>query len=163
MFVESPSAEPSRRGCPTAVTAIATRRARWRRRPWAPTTDGCSLAAARTTSRTPQTDADALPLSDMRVADFTAFWAGPGGHPGAGALGADVIKVEGVRRPDGMRFAGGTPATWDQWWEWGPVFLCSNTNKRGISIELEHAARTAGSRLDLIAQAISSSRTSRRG
>ena len=52
------------------------------------------------------------------------------------SLGADVVKVEGVRRPDGMRFAGGRPPTWDQWWEWGPVFLCSNTNKRGVSIEL---------------------------
>jgi crotonobetainyl-CoA:carnitine CoA-transferase CaiB-like acyl-CoA transferase len=52
------------------------------------------------------------------------------------ALGADVIKVEGVRRPDGMRFAGGRPPSWDEWWEWGPVFQCSNTNKRGITLEL---------------------------
>ena len=79
---------------------------------------------------------DALPLSGIRVADFTAFWAGPVATQVLAALGADVIKVEGVRRPDGMRFAGGRPPTWDQWWEWGPVFLCSNTNKRGISIEL---------------------------
>ena len=80
--------------------------------------------------------ADALPLAGIRVADFTAFWAGPVATQVLGSLGADVIKIEGVRRPDGMRFAGGRPPTWDQWWEWGPVFLCSNTNKRGISIEL---------------------------
>ena len=81
-------------------------------------------------------DADALPLSDIRVTDFTAFWAGPVATQLLGALGADVIKVEGVRRPDGMRFSAGRPSTWDQWWEWGPVFLCSNNNKRGISVEL---------------------------
>ncbi|MGV0048123.1 CoA transferase [Mycobacterium colombiense] len=82
------------------------------------------------------TDAGALPLSDVRVTDFTAFWAGPVATQLLGALGADVIKVEGVRRPDGMRFSAGRPPDWDQWWEWGPVFLCSNNNKRGVSIEL---------------------------
>ena len=35
---------------------------------------------------------------------------------------------------------------WDQWWEWGPVFLCSNTNKRGISLELSTPQGRAGSR-----------------
>lgn len=80
--------------------------------------------------------ADALPLSDIRVTDFTAFWAGPVATQLLGALGADVIKIEGVRRPDGMRFAAGRPPDWDQWWEWGAVFLCSNNNKRGVSIEL---------------------------
>jgi crotonobetainyl-CoA:carnitine CoA-transferase CaiB-like acyl-CoA transferase len=94
---------------------------------------------------------DALPLAGIRVADFTAFWAGPVATQMLGTLGADVIKVEGVRRPDGMRFAGGRPSTWDQWWEWGPVFLCSNTNKRGISIELSEP-RGRALALDLIAR-----------
>jgi crotonobetainyl-CoA:carnitine CoA-transferase CaiB-like acyl-CoA transferase len=80
--------------------------------------------------------AEHLPLSDVRVTDFTAFWAGPVATQFLGALGADVIKVEGVRRPDGMRFSAGRPPTWDQWWEWGPVFLCSNSNKRDVSVEL---------------------------
>jgi crotonobetainyl-CoA:carnitine CoA-transferase CaiB-like acyl-CoA transferase len=84
----------------------------------------------------PRGDTDALPLSDIRVTDFTAFWAGPVATQLLGALGADVIKIEGVRRPDGLRLAGGRPPTWDQWWEWGPVFLCSNNNKRGVSVEL---------------------------
>lgn len=91
-----------------------------------------------------------LPLSDIRVTDLTAFWAGPVATQLLGSLGADVIKVEGVRRPDGMRFSAGRPPDWDQWWEWGPVFLCSNNNKRGISLELgTDAGRTIA--LELIA------------
>jgi crotonobetainyl-CoA:carnitine CoA-transferase CaiB-like acyl-CoA transferase len=86
--------------------------------------------------RPPSAGADALPLSDIQIADLTAFWAGPVATQLLGALGADVIKLEGVRRPDGMRFSAGRPPTWDQWWEWGAVFLCSNNNKRGISVEL---------------------------
>ncbi|GAA4537310.1 CoA transferase [Mycobacterium paraffinicum] len=84
----------------------------------------------------PGADNEALPLADTRITDFTAFWAGPVATQLLGALGADVIKVEGVRRPDGMRFSAGRPPSWDQWWEWGPVFLCSNSNKRGVSVEL---------------------------
>jgi crotonobetainyl-CoA:carnitine CoA-transferase CaiB-like acyl-CoA transferase len=93
---------------------------------------------------------DALPLSDIRITDFTAFWAGPVATQFLGALGADVIKLEGVRRPDGMRFSAGRPPDWDQWWEWGPVFLCSNNNKRGVSVELSTDAGRALA-LDLIA------------
>lgn len=93
-------------------------------------------------------DPGALPLSDIRVADLTAFWAGPVATQFLGALGADVVKVEGVRRPDGMRFSAGRPPSWDQWWEWGPVFLCSNNNKRGVSIELgTEAGRTVALKL----------------
>ncbi|OBF57305.1 acyl-CoA hydratase [Mycobacterium sp. 852002-53434_SCH5985345] len=98
----------------------------------------------------PGADNDALPLADTRIADFTAFWAGPVATQLLGALGADVIKVEGVRRPDGMRFSAGRPPTWDQWWEWGPVFLCSNSNKRGVSVELNTDAGRAVA-LELIA------------
>jgi crotonobetainyl-CoA:carnitine CoA-transferase CaiB-like acyl-CoA transferase len=95
-------------------------------------------------------DVAALPLSDIRVTDFTAFWAGPVATQFLGALGADVVKLEGVRRPDGMRLAAGRPPDWDQWWEWGSVFLCSNNNKRGISVELSTEAGRAIA-LELIA------------
>jgi crotonobetainyl-CoA:carnitine CoA-transferase CaiB-like acyl-CoA transferase len=95
-------------------------------------------------------DVAGLPLSDIRVTDLTAFWAGPVATQLLGALGADVIKVEGVRRPDGMRFSGGRPPTSDQWWEWGSVFLSSNNNKRGVSVELSTEAGRAIA-LDLIA------------
>ncbi|AEV76576.1 putative acyl-CoA transferase/carnitine dehydratase [Mycolicibacterium rhodesiae NBB3] len=92
-----------------------------------------------------------LPLAGVRIVDLTAFWAGPMATQVLAALGADVIKVEGVRRPDGMRFAGGRPPSWDRWWEWGPVFQCSNTNKRGITLELS-TARGRETALDLIAR-----------
>ncbi len=100
--------------------------------------------------RPPGSDDGSLPLSDIRITDFTAFWAGPVATQFLGALGADVIKVEGVRRPDGMRFSAGRPPDWDQWWETGPVFLCSNNNKRGVSIELSTEAGRATA-LDLVA------------
>jgi crotonobetainyl-CoA:carnitine CoA-transferase CaiB-like acyl-CoA transferase len=100
--------------------------------------------------RAPDAEAGGLPLSDIRITDLTAFWAGPVVTQFLGALGADVIKLEGVRRPDGMRFSGGRPPDWDQWWEWGPVFLCSNNNKRGISVELSTDAGRAIA-LELIA------------
>jgi crotonobetainyl-CoA:carnitine CoA-transferase CaiB-like acyl-CoA transferase len=52
------------------------------------------------------------------------------------ALGADVVKIEGLQRPDGMRYSGGPGAAADQWWESGPVFLCSNNDKRDVTLEL---------------------------
>ncbi len=82
------------------------------------------------------TGARRLPLADLRVLDLTAFWAGPSATLVLGSLGADVIKVEGVSRPDGMRFSGGKPPSADRWWEWGVMFLATNANKRGVSLEL---------------------------
>lgn len=77
-----------------------------------------------------------LPLSGIKVLDLTAFWAGPLATSVLAALGAHVIKVEGVQRPDGMRFANGRPPSWHRWWEWGPVYLCTNVNKQSLSLEL---------------------------
>src|SRR5262249_15823811 len=94
--------------------------------------------------------AEVLPLFDVRVTDLTAFWAGPVATQFLGALGADVIKLEGVRRPDGMRFSAGRPPTSAQCWEGGPVFWCSNSNKRVISAELSTDAGRAIA-LELIA------------
>jgi crotonobetainyl-CoA:carnitine CoA-transferase CaiB-like acyl-CoA transferase len=76
------------------------------------------------------------PLEGVRVVDFTAFWAGPSATHILAELGADVIKVEGLSRPDGIRFSGGRPPTWEQWWEWGPVFLACNGGKRDLALEL---------------------------
>jgi crotonobetainyl-CoA:carnitine CoA-transferase CaiB-like acyl-CoA transferase len=77
-----------------------------------------------------------LPLAGVRVADFTAFWAGPlAAHVLAG-LGAEVIHIEGPRRPDGIRMNTLRRLTEDAWWEWSPLFCGANTNKRGIAVDL---------------------------
>ena len=80
-------------------------------------------------------DRGALPLDGLRIIDFTAFWAGPAATHMLAALGADVVKVESVQRPDGMRYTT-TPPRAEQWWEWGPVFHGANTGKRGITLDL---------------------------
>ncbi len=132
VFVESEPGVTQPR-VPYRSEAIATCR------PGSPPTLGADDGRAHWPRRAHQPQrcgSDALPLSGVRVADFTAFWAGPVATQLLAALGADVVKIEGVRRPDGMRFAGVRPPTWEQWWEWGTVFLSSNTNKRGVSIEL---------------------------
>lgn len=81
-------------------------------------------------------DADAWPLAGVRVVDMTAFWAGPYATFALACLGADVVHVESVQRPDGMRFGSSrTPGT-DDWWEWGPTFHSANAGKRSITLDL---------------------------
>lgn len=77
-----------------------------------------------------------LPLAGLRILDCTAFWAGPWGGHILSLLGAEVIHVEAVQRPDGMRLGSvKTPAD-DQWWEFGPTFAASNLGKRSITLDL---------------------------
>ena len=80
-----------------------------------------------------------LPFSGLRVLDMTTFWAGPSCTHLLAMLGADVIHVESTRRPDGTRFIAGVPITEDQWWEKSPIFSGLNTNKRGITLDLQSA------------------------
>ncbi|MDE0117975.1 MAG: CoA transferase [bacterium] len=90
-------------------------------------------------ARTPQPsrgEPAALPLAGVRVIDFTAWWAGPIASHSLALLGADVVKIESVQRPDGMRFASARPPSEDHWWEWGMVFHGANTNKRGVTLDL---------------------------
>jgi crotonobetainyl-CoA:carnitine CoA-transferase CaiB-like acyl-CoA transferase len=76
------------------------------------------------------------PFEGLRVADFTANWAGPIiGHV-LGLLGADVIHVESAKRPDPMRFNTIRSMQQDEWWEWSPLFQGPNTNKRGLTLDL---------------------------
>ncbi len=77
-----------------------------------------------------------LPLEGVRVLDVTAFWAGPFATQYLATLGADVIKVESVQRPDPMRFAVSVPPTQEHWFEYAPLFLSVNLNKRGITLDL---------------------------
>ena len=79
--------------------------------------------------------AHALPLEGLRVVDLTAFWAGPFATLYLADLGADVVKVESIQRPDGMRFAGAIPN--ENLWEWSPVFAGANPGKRDVTLQLD--------------------------
>ena len=97
--------------------------------------DGESLWQARE-SAAPAADAD-LPLAGVRIVDLTAFWAGPAATHSLAAFGADVIKIEAIQRPDGIRYSGGMRTDVDDWWEYGWVFHAMNTNKRSVTLDLE--------------------------
>jgi len=86
--------------------------------------------------RTPEAAAD-LPLAGIRVLDFTGFWAGPAATHTLACLGADVVKVEGQRRPDGMRVGAVKGRSVESYWEWSPIFHGVNTNKRCVTLELD--------------------------
>ena len=79
---------------------------------------------------------DRMPFEGLRVADFTAFWAGPiVGHYLA-MLGADVVHVESVKRPDGIRGHSVLTPNDPSWWEWSPLFHGPNTNNRAVTLDL---------------------------
>ncbi|WP_292990361.1 CoA transferase [Mycobacterium sp.] len=77
-----------------------------------------------------------LPLDGVRIVDLTAFWAGPAATHLLAAFGADVVKVESIQRPDGIRYSGGMRKDVDDWWEYGWVFHAMNTNKRSVTLDL---------------------------
>jgi crotonobetainyl-CoA:carnitine CoA-transferase CaiB-like acyl-CoA transferase len=80
---------------------------------------------------------DPLPLAGIRVLDATAWWAGPAATWMLAMLGAEVIHLEAIQRPDGMRMAGGSfIGHMPSWWEYSHIFLSANTNKRGLTLNL---------------------------
>ncbi len=85
----------------------------------------------------PTSDITGLPLDGVQVVDLTAFWAGPSATHLLAMLGADVVKVESVQRPDGMRFAGGFRDDVERWWEYSWVFHGVNSGKRSVTLDLE--------------------------
>jgi crotonobetainyl-CoA:carnitine CoA-transferase CaiB-like acyl-CoA transferase len=87
-----------------------------------------------------QPSSSPLPFDGLRILDMTTFWAGPSCTHILAMLGADVIHVESTRRPDGTRLIAGIPVTEDQWWEKSPIFSGLNTNKRGLTLDLQSAS-----------------------
>ena len=77
-----------------------------------------------------------LPLEGIRIVDLTMWWSGPICTSYLGALGAEVIKVESVQRPDGFRYSMSYPG--ENGWELSPQFNVANTNKKGITLNLNH-------------------------
>jgi len=86
--------------------------------------------------RTTPTGDRRLPLDGVRILDLTAWWAGPAGGHLLALLGADVIKVESVTRPDLMRYSAVKQPPTEQWYEWGFIFHGANNTKRGITLDL---------------------------
>jgi crotonobetainyl-CoA:carnitine CoA-transferase CaiB-like acyl-CoA transferase len=84
-----------------------------------------------------------LPLEGIRIIDFTAYWAGPLPTAIMADLGAEVIKVESIQRPDQFRIVAipGDPA---EIYELSPPFNATNRNKLGLTLDL---ARPDGVRL----------------
>ncbi|WP_322860992.1 CoA transferase [Mycobacterium europaeum] len=95
-------------------------------------------AAQAVTRPAPTGSANRLPLRGLRVLDMTTFWAGPCCTHILAMLGAEVIHVESTRRPDGTRLIAGVPVTENQWWEKSPIFAALNTNKKGLTLDLQN-------------------------
>ena len=83
----------------------------------------------------PESTGRRLPLEGVRILDFTAFWAGPFATNLLRLLGAELVKVESMQRPDMMRFssvAGRLPL-----WEFSPVIPPSHAGKKAINLRLD--------------------------
>ena len=77
------------------------------------------------------------PLEGLKVLDVTCWWAGPSNTQILAAMGADVIHVESIAHADPMRYAAAVMfLDRDQWWELSSFYLGINTNKRGITLDL---------------------------
>jgi len=74
-------------------------------------------------------------LAGLRIVDLTAFWAGPFVTNTLAMLGADVIKVESIQRPDGIRFVNAKPGV--PVWEASSIFSGVNSEKRDITLCLD--------------------------
>jgi crotonobetainyl-CoA:carnitine CoA-transferase CaiB-like acyl-CoA transferase len=95
---------------------------------------------SRPPARPPASAADGLPFKGLRVLDMTTFWAGPSCTHFLAMLGAEVIHVESTRKPDGTRLIAGVPVTEERWWEKSPIYSALNTNKKGLTLDLQTAA-----------------------
>ncbi len=74
------------------------------------------------------------PFEGVRVLDLTHVYAGPFSAFQLGVLGADVIKIEPVGRPDMVREDGLVDALNAE--GYGTNFLAQNGGKRGIALDL---------------------------
>ena len=84
----------------------------------------------------PVETSESLPFDGLRVVDLGTFWAGPYCTMYLGALGAEVIKIESTRRPDGFRFSGAVPEMGEDWYDRGGIFAGTNLDKRELTLDL---------------------------
>ncbi|HEY7440102.1 MAG TPA: CoA transferase [Acidimicrobiia bacterium] len=77
------------------------------------------------------------PFTGITMIDFTAFWSGPCATAWFASMGADVIKVESMQRPDGIRLSATVrPDQNPRFYELSPLFHAANLGKRGITLDL---------------------------
>ncbi len=76
-----------------------------------------------------------LPFRGTRILDLGTFWAGPYMGMYLASMGADVVKVESIQRPDGFRFIG-TFSPGEDWYETGTLFQATNLGKRNLTLDL---------------------------
>lgn len=80
-----------------------------------------------------------LPLEGIRVTDVTGSWSGPYLTNLMGNLGAEIIKVDSIQRLDLWRAAGvHLLGSREEPWEWSPSWNSVNTDKLGITLNLNH-------------------------
>ncbi len=88
-----------------------------------------------------------LPLAGVRVTDLTQVWAGPYATRFLADMGAEVIKVEAIQRPDPWRMGGQGRSQLYPGFEGGDRFFDRegrsseyNRNKLGITLDLTREA-----------------------
>ena len=82
-----------------------------------------------------------LPLSGIRVLDLTQVYAGPTCTRILSDLGADVIKLEGLKRMDITRnFVMPENAGKDDYWNRAGYFLLRNGGKRSVTLDFSDPA-----------------------
>ena len=77
-----------------------------------------------------------LPLSEIRVLDFTRVIAGPFATALLGDLGADIIKIEGRKGDDSRHFAPQVDGE-------GALFMLLNRGKRSMTLNLKSEEASA--------------------
>jgi len=136
-FVDEPGGDFKRPGAPyrLSATPVALERP-------APTLSDASAATPQWCTRQtaplsvePAAD-PGLPFRGLRVLDLGTFWAGPYMGMYLASLGADVIKLESIQRPDGFRFIAPADSTAQDWIESGALFQATNLGKRDVTLDL---------------------------
>ncbi len=97
--------------------------------------DGAIEARPRPLPSDPGADPAALPLAGLKVLDVTSWWVGAEATHFLALMGAEVIHVESITHPDGMRLTGAAFGRPD-WWEWGHMFAAANTDKLDITVDV---------------------------
>ncbi|MBF4162713.1 CoA transferase [Nocardioides acrostichi] len=114
--------------------------------------DGRDWSAGPARRRSASPDADPQrPLTGLKVVEIGTFQAGPLVTMNLASLGAEVVKIETVNRPDLIRF-NGVAMTVDRAWERGGPFLGVNLGKKDVVADLADPRGLAVVR-DLVAEA----------